>query len=188
MWELDHKEGWALKNWCFRTMALEKTRESPLDSKEIKPVNPEGNQPEHSLEGLKLKLKLQYFGHLMWRTNSSEKTLTLVKIEGKRRRAILDEMVVWHHWLSGHEFEQTPGDSEGEGSLVCCSSWGRKESNTIATEQQWAKKKKSENKHFKKMITLPSKKNQMRKTKSNNREVRPPCKKYHGHALEYSIS
>jgi len=67
-------------------MALEKTLESPLDSKEIKPVNPEGNQPEHSLEGLILKLKLQYFGHLIRRANSLEKTLTLGKIEGKRGR------------------------------------------------------------------------------------------------------
>ena len=67
-------------------MALEKTLESPLDSKEIKPVNPEGNQPEYSLEGLILKLKLQYFGHLIRRANSLEKTLTLGKIEGKRGR------------------------------------------------------------------------------------------------------
>ena len=68
MWELDHKEGWALKNWCFQTVVLEKTLESPLDSKEIQPVNPKGNQ--YSLEGLILKLKLQYFGHLMQRANS----------------------------------------------------------------------------------------------------------------------
>ena len=65
-------------------MALEKTLESPLDSKEIRPVNPEGNQPKYSLEGLMLKLKLQYFGHLMWRADSLEKTLMLGKIEGKR--------------------------------------------------------------------------------------------------------
>ena len=67
-------------------MALEKTLESPLDSKEIKPVNPEGNQPEYSLEGLILKLKLQYFGHLVGRANSLEKTLMLGTIEGKLRR------------------------------------------------------------------------------------------------------
>ena len=62
------KESWALKNWCFRTVALEKTLESPLDCKEIKPVNPKDINPEYSLEGLMLKLKLQYFGHLTWRT------------------------------------------------------------------------------------------------------------------------
>ena len=73
------------------------------------------------------KLKLQYFGHLMCRADSLEKTLMLGKIEGKRRRgATEDEMVGWHHRLNAHEFEQTPGNSEGQGSLVCCSSWGRR--------------------------------------------------------------
>ena len=65
MWELDHKESWAPKNWCFRTVVLEKTLESPLECKKIKPVNPKGNQPCIFMEGLILKLKLQYFGHLM---------------------------------------------------------------------------------------------------------------------------
>ena len=82
MWELDCEEGWAPKNWCFWAVVLEKTFESPLDCKEIKPVNPKGISPEYSLEGLMLKLKLQYFGYLMWRTNSLEKTLMLGKIEG----------------------------------------------------------------------------------------------------------
>ena len=86
MWELDYKESWAQKNWCFWTVVLEKTPESPLGCKEIKPVNSIGNQPWHSLEGLMLKLKLQYFGHLMQRANSLEKNLMLGKIEGKRRR------------------------------------------------------------------------------------------------------
>ena len=83
---LDHKEGWTLKNWWFWTVVLEKTPESPLDSKEIKPVNPKGINPEYSLEGLMLKLKLQYFGHLMWRANSLQKTVMLGKIEGRMRR------------------------------------------------------------------------------------------------------
>ena len=86
MWELDHKEGWALKNWCFWTVVLEKTLASPLDCKEIKPVHPKGINPEYSLEGLMLKLELQYFGHLIWRADSLEKTLTLGKIKGRRRR------------------------------------------------------------------------------------------------------
>ena len=81
MWELDYKESWALKNWCFWTVVLEKSLESPWDCKKIKPVNPKGNQ----LEGLMLKLKLQYFGHLIQRTNSLEKTLMLGKIKGRRR-------------------------------------------------------------------------------------------------------
>ena len=86
MWELDYKESWVLKNWCFWTVVLEKTLESPLDFKEIQPVNPKGNQSWISLEGLMLKLKLHYFGHLMWRTDSLEKTLMLGKIEGGKRR------------------------------------------------------------------------------------------------------
>ena len=84
MWELDYKEGWALKNWCFWIVVLEKTLESPLDSKEIKPVNPKGIQPRYSLEGL--MLKLQNFGHLMRWANSMEKTLMVGKIKGRRRR------------------------------------------------------------------------------------------------------
>ena len=85
MWELDYKKSWMPKNWCFWTMVLEKTLQSPLDCKEIKPVNPKEISPEYSLEGLTLKLKLQYFGHLMWSTDSLEKTLMLGKIEGGRR-------------------------------------------------------------------------------------------------------
>ena len=86
MWKLDYKESWAPKDWCFWTVELEKTPESPLDCKEIKPVNPRGNQSEYSLEGLMLKLKLQYFGHLMQTPDSLEETLMLWKIEGRRRR------------------------------------------------------------------------------------------------------
>ena len=86
MWELDSKQSWELKNWCFQTVVLEKTLESPLECKESKPVKPKEISPEYSLEGLMLKLKLQYFGHLMWRTDSLEKTLMLGKIEGRRRR------------------------------------------------------------------------------------------------------
>ena len=88
---------------------------------------------EYSLEGLMLKLKFQYFGYLMWRADSLEKTLMLGKIEGRRRRGQEDEMVGWHYQLNGHEFEQTLGDSEGQGSLACCSPWVHKELDT--TEQ-----------------------------------------------------
>ena len=87
--------------------------------------------PECSLEGLMLKLKLQYFGHLMRRADSLEKTLMLGKIEGERREGMTeDEMVGWHHRLGGHEFEQAPGVGDGWGGLVCCSPWGRKELDT----------------------------------------------------------
>jgi len=83
--ELDHKEGWMPKNLCFWTVVLEKTLESSLDFKEVQPVILKEIIPEYSLEGLMLKLKLQYFGHLMWKANSSEKTLMLGKIEDRKR-------------------------------------------------------------------------------------------------------
>ena len=86
MWELDHKEGGELKNWCFWTVVLEKTLKSPLDSKESKPVNPKGNQSWIFIVRLTLKLKFQYFGHLMQRTDLLKKTLMLGKTEGKRRK------------------------------------------------------------------------------------------------------
>ena len=81
-----------------------------------------------------VKLKLQYFGHLMRRADSIEKTLMLGKIESRRRRGRRDEMVEWHHRLNGHKFEQTPGDSEGQRSLAE-EPWGGRESATVATEQ-----------------------------------------------------
>ena len=95
MWDLDYK-GWALKNLCFWIVVLEKTLDSPLDSKVIKPVNPNGNQSWTFTEWMMLKLKLQYFGHLMWRVDSLKRTLMLEKIKGKRRRG-------WHRmwWLDG---------------------------------------------------------------------------------------
>ena len=86
MWELYCKANWVTKNWCFWTVVLEKTLESPLDCKEIQSVHPKGDQFWCSLEGLMLKLKPQYFGHLMQRTDSFEKILMLRKIEGRRRR------------------------------------------------------------------------------------------------------
>ena len=86
MWELDHKESWTLKNWCFWAVVLEKILESPLDCKGIKPVHSKGISSEFSLEWLMLKVNLQYFGHLMHWSDSLEKTLMLQKIEGRRRR------------------------------------------------------------------------------------------------------
>ena len=138
MWELDYKESWVPKNWCFWTVVLEKPLESPLDYKEIQPVHPKGISPEYSLEGLMLRLKLQYLGHLMWRTDSFEKTLMLGKIEGGRRRGQqriwwVDGITWCHVQLDGHEFEQAPGVDDERGSLVCCSPGGCKEWDT--TEQ-----------------------------------------------------
>ena len=104
--------------------------------------------PEYSLEGLMLKLKLQYFGHLIWRTDSLEKTLMMEKIEGGGKVMTEDEMVGWHHQLDGHEFEQASGAGDEQGSLVCCSPWGHKELNmterlnwpdlkSIPCEKEW---------------------------------------------------
>ena len=87
--------------------------------------------PEHSLQGLMLKLKRQYFGHLMRTVDSLEKTLMLGKIEARRRKGWQRiEMVGWHHWLNGHKFNQAPGDGAGQGSLACCSPQGHKEWDT----------------------------------------------------------
>ena len=107
------------------------TLESPWAARRSKQSILKEIIPEYSLEGLMLKLKLQYFGQLMQTTDSLEKTLMLGKIEGKRRRGTTeDEMVGWHHQLNGHEFEQTPGDGGGQRSLVSYSPWGHKELDT----------------------------------------------------------
>ena len=114
-----------LKNWCFWMVVLEKTLESPLDCKEIQPVHPKGDHSWVFIEGLMLKMKLQYFGHLMQRVDLLEKTLMLGGIGGRRRRG-QQRM----RWLDGREFEWTLGVGDGQGGLACCDSWGRKELNT----------------------------------------------------------
>ena len=110
-------------------MVLEKTPENPLDSKEIKSVNPREMNPEYSLKGLMLKLKLQYFDHLMCTDDSLENFLMLVKIGGRRRRG--QQRMRWLDGINqcnGHELEQTLGDGGAQGGQACCSPWGRKES------------------------------------------------------------
>ena len=124
---MGHKEDWVLKSWCFWIGVLEKTLESPLDSKEIKPVNPKEINPEYSLKGLMLKLKLQHFDHLIERVDSLKKTLILGKTQGRRRREHRRWDGGWHHRLNERVFEQTPEDSEGQGRLACCSPRGHKE-------------------------------------------------------------
>ena len=113
----------AFELWCWRRLLRVSwtARRSKLSVlKEI--------SCEYSLEGLMLKLKRQYFGHLMWRTDSLKKTLMLGKIEGRRDGATEDEMVGWYHRLNGHDFEQAPGFGDGQGGLACYSPWGCKES------------------------------------------------------------
>ena len=128
MWEPDHKEDWTLKNWCFQIVVLEKTLQSPLDSKEIKPVNPKENQPWILIGRTDAEVEAL----ILWPSDAKSwqligKTLMLGKIESKKKRAAEDEMVGWHHWFNGHELGQTPGDGEGQIGLVCYSPWGHKE-------------------------------------------------------------
>ena len=112
--------------WCWRRLLR-----VPWTARRSNQSIPKEISPEYSLEGLMLRLKLQYFVHLMRRTNSLEKTLMLGKIERQEvKGSIEDEMVGWHHWLNGHEFEEAPGIGHGQGILVCCSPWGHKESDT----------------------------------------------------------
>ena len=133
MWELDHTEGWTPKNWCFRTVVLEKTLESPLDCKEIRPVNPKGNQSWIFIR----RIDAEAEAPILWTPDAKSrlirKPLMLGKVEDEEKGATEDEMVRWHHWLSGHEFEQAPGDNGVLGSLACCSPWGHEDSDM--TEQ-----------------------------------------------------
>ena len=124
MWELDSKESWAPKNWCFWTVVLEPTQRVPWTARRSNQSILKEISPGISLEGLMLKLKLQYFGHPMWRADSLEKILMVGKIEGRRRRRWQDEMVGWHHRLDGHELAQSLGAGDGQGGLECCGSWG----------------------------------------------------------------
>ena len=114
VWMWDHKEGKAPKNWCFRTVMLENTLESPLDCKETKPVNPKENQ--------------------LWilKSQLTGKAPDAGKHWGQEEKGVIeDEMVGWHHQSNGHELGQTPADNEGQGWLACCSPWAHKVSDTI---------------------------------------------------------
>ena len=126
---LGYKESWAPKNWCFWAVVLEETLESPLDCKEIKPVNPKGNQPwifivRTDAEAL-LLLPPDAKSWFMGKDPDAGKDWRQAE-----KGTTVDEMVGWHHWLYGHEFEQAPGVGDGQGGLMCCSPWGCKESDT----------------------------------------------------------
>ena len=105
MWELDYKESWALKNWCFWTVVLEKTLRVSWTARKSNQSILKEISPEYSLEGLMLKLKLQNFGHLMWRTDSLERPGCWERLKGEEKGMTEDEMVRWHHQPYGHEFE-----------------------------------------------------------------------------------
>ena len=128
MWELDHKEGWALRKWCFWIVVLEKILESPLNCKEIKLVHPKGNQSWIFIG----RTDAEAEAPTLWPPNVKSrlpgKDLEVGKGWGQEEKpATENEMDGWHHQLHGHEFEQALGDSEGQGSLACCSPWGHKE-------------------------------------------------------------
>ena len=131
MWELNHIEGWGPKNWCFWTVVLEKTFESPLDSKEIQPVHPKGDQSWVFIGRTGVEAETP----ILWPPDAKSWLIGKDPDTGKDRRweekgTTEDKMVGWHHWLNGHEFEQFLGDGEGQGGLASCSPWGHKQSDT----------------------------------------------------------
>ena len=132
MWELDHKESLVPKNWCFWTVVLEKTLESPLDFKEIKSVHPKGNQSWIFIG----KTDVEAETPILWPPDGKNRLTGKDPDAGKDWRqeekgTTEDEMVGWHQRLDGHEFEQVLGVGDGQENLVCCSPWGLKESDTI---------------------------------------------------------
>ena len=134
MWELDCEEGWAPKNWCFLTVVLEKTLESPLNCKEIQPVHSEGDQPWDFFGRNDAKAETP----VLWPPHVKNWLIAKDSDAGRgwgqeEKGTTEDEMAGWHHWLNGRESQWTPGVGDGQGSLVCYDSWGRKESDT--TEQ-----------------------------------------------------
>ena len=132
-WILKKAECWridAFELWCWRRLLKIPWTARRSNQSILKEVH-----PGCSLEGLLLKLKLQYFGHPMWRVDSLEKTLMLGGIEEKGTTEY--EMAGWHHWLDGHEFEWTPGVGDGQGGLACCDSWGGRVWHDWVTELNW---------------------------------------------------
>ena len=130
MWEMDHKEGWAPKNWCFWTVVLEKTLESPLDCKEIKPVNPKENQPWIFIGRTDAEAEAPILRPPDTESWLIGKGPDSGKDWRQEKRTTEDEMVGWHHWLNGYEFDQTLGDSDRQGCLAWCNPLGHKESDT----------------------------------------------------------
>ena len=128
MWELNCKEGWVLKNWYFWFMVLEKTLETPLDCKEIKSVNPKISQSWIFIGRADAETPI------FWSPDVKSWLIEKDPNDGKdweqEKGATEDEIFRWHHRLNGHEFEQTQGDGEGQGELLCCSPWGHKDLDT----------------------------------------------------------
>ena len=140
MWELDYKENWAPKNWCFWAAVLEKTLESPLDCKEIQPVHPKGNQSCMFIgrTDVEAETPILWPPHakswLIWKDTDARKDW-----RQETKGTTEDEMVGWHHWLNGHEFEPAPWVGDGQEGLACCSPWGCRVRHNWATELNWFK-------------------------------------------------
>ena len=137
MWELDCEESWAPKKWCFWTVVLEKTLESPLDCKENQPVHPKVDQSWMFIGRTNAKAETP----VLWPPHGKSwligKDSDAERGWGQEDKGITeDEMAGWHHWLDGHEFKWTPGVGDGQGGLVCCNSSGHKESN-MTEQQSW---------------------------------------------------
>ena len=131
MWELDYKESWALKNWCFWTVVLEKTLESPLDSKEIQPVHPKGNQSWVFIGRTAVEAETP----ILWPPDTKSWLIGKDPHAGKdwaqeEKGTTEDEMDGWHYWLNGHEFGWILGVGDGQGGLACWGSWGHKDLDT----------------------------------------------------------
>ena len=134
MWKLDCEESWASKNWCFWTVVLEKTLESPLNCKKIQPVHSKGDQSWVFIGRTDAEAETP----ILWPPHAKSWLIGKDSDAGRdwgqeEKGTTEDEMAGWHHQLEGHEFEWTPGYGDGQGGLVCCDSWGRKKSDM--TEQ-----------------------------------------------------
>ena len=142
MWKLDCEEGWAPKNWCFWTVVLEKTLESPLDCKEIQPVHSKGDRPWVIFGRTDAKAETP----VLWLPHAKSWLIGKDSDAGRdwgqeEKGTTEDEMAGWHQQLDGHEFEWTLGVGDGQGGLACCNSWDRKELDTTEwlnwTELNW---------------------------------------------------
>ena len=154
MWELDYKENWALKNWCFWTVMLEKTLESSVDCKEIQPVHPKGDQSWVFIGRTDAEAETP----VLWPPDAKSwviwKDPDAGKDWGREEKGMTeDEMVGWHHWLNRHMLEWTPGVGDGQGDLECCGPWGHKELDT-SEQLNWTELKAP--RKCKKIILFPA--------------------------------
>ena len=138
IWELDCEESWAQKNWCFWTVVLGKTLESPLDCKDIQPVHSKGDRSWIFIGRTDAEAETP----IVWPPHAKNwlirKDSDAGRDSGQEEKGMTeDEMTGWHHWLDGHESEWTPGVGDGQGGLACCDSWGRRVGHDWVTELNW---------------------------------------------------